>query len=552
MNVLKNAELKYEALTEGIRSFMASALGSFAYSKTNLFELILGTVRDIAQGILLHYEAAASENNIYTAVNEASLRHFAELSGHRPLRGTASAGIAELTLINAPDAPKGIMLARHAPVKCIETQGMFFLDIAGDYITCAAGGTASLPLCEGRIEEQTFVASGGPLFSVSLDSLSEIAEGRIGVYVGGEAWEERPSLYDMGYGEKCFFVRAGFADSQCDIYFGNGRCGAIPKDGASIRCIYAVTAGSAGIPPENAAFAIAGGSFTLGGESYIPDTAIANIAAKSGFMLAGDGDGMDTLRAAVGRSSRAMILATPRNFEAYLSRYSAISSVRAYTAPEDERQIRITALPVVKADTWAAYAALADADFAMPPAHKKALQDAIKNGGRHAMISGLSFDDPIPKPYAAFVHIDAEPADKAGAKAAAEGALHKAAMLMLSPSGGRTFAKSLMIKMLHEAVGLPLSLHIVSKDEEDAKIAGAYSYYEETNENGILRLILRERAYMEGVRIGLSEGGDIIVRSIRELPVFRGGFDIKSDTGAVRIHNALTIYYKKNGNWAVL
>ena len=139
----------------------------------------------------------------------------------------------------------------------------------------------------------------------------------------------------MKLGVNGFIVKTGITGGL-DIYFGNGSFGSVPGEGSSILIEYNVHGGSSGnlTGSKDLSFKFETEGFDSLGNFYD-----LNKTLEAGFTAApkmgADPESIELTKLIAPLQSHSFVLATPNNYEHFLSKYGMFSYLDAYNTTED-------------------------------------------------------------------------------------------------------------------------------------------------------------------------------------------------------------------------
>lgn len=563
---LKNASLKSDDISASIDDYLTSVFKSnnLKWLRTRLlaFSQTISVVKELSTLIFYYINSSLLESNVFTAQKEISVRNLAEISGHNVTRAISARGSVQIDLLPQFAAEFGSQVRIKRYGKITTNQGhQYLINLPTDEAVYSTNTKWILPVVEGRLEEQTFIANGAELFTIHLDDLNIIENYEVNIFVNNQKWERAAGLYDMGIDQKAFIIKSGYTN-QVDIYFGTGTNGMIPKSGDSIRIEYLVTSGTAGNISdfENIQFSLVEGVYDLQGEQ-IDVADLVTISKVNGFDLGNAGEDIDTTRLNVGFSSRTLVLSSSENFEAYLSRLP-VSRVNVWSVFENTSVKNLLILPRVreKVRNYQDYLTLNDSDFILSETMKTSISEMIENSRRTYVTNELVFKDPIIRKYAILVYIesDAPVIDKATLYKSVTNSITQHFMdRIFSKNYATTVAKAELVNDIKKLVPayLRINIFIVSEENENARINGFYINKEYINADGVKRIVETRINITpdQNPLLGLSDYGDISVSDIQEVPILGKNIQMLSNDGTVKtMENPISVYLKEDNVWNIL
>jgi hypothetical protein len=110
--------------------------------------------------------------------------------------------------------------------------------------------TKHINIVEGRFESQSFVSTGGQLYTQNVTFNGDIDIDYLEVKVNDEVWERVDNLYDMDADGKQFVCRTSIKKGV-DLVFGNNQYGRQLKQYDKIQVTYLVHSGEVGNINQN-------------------------------------------------------------------------------------------------------------------------------------------------------------------------------------------------------------------------------------------------------------------------------------------------------------
>ena len=329
------------------------------FTEASPFAQIISVLSEISEMILFYIEDATVEQNIYTAQQPESIYGLSRLAGHDATRGFASTGEIEFRWKPGADLSKiaggGLNIDSRAKLK-FDLNGLTYTLLTDkDRFRLEKSNNKSIKtaIIQGEFESQTFTSSGEPLQSFNARTTGLTDHSKVTVSVNGETWTKHESLYDLHRNEKGYLIKTGISGGL-DIYFGNEAFGMIPPSGSAIEVEYVKHVGITGNLDDSADLTV---KWDAEGEDATGETHDLNefldVTVTSSPKMGSDRESTDFTKIMTPLASKSFVLATPDNYEYFLSRYSLFSYIDAYNTTEDQyldddNVIYIFAVPDVK------------------------------------------------------------------------------------------------------------------------------------------------------------------------------------------------------------
>ena len=342
LKFLSTARIKSSEMLTDIRTYISRLYGRTGelFTTASPFAQILEVLTELTNLVFFYIEDATVEQNILTAQNPESIYGLSRLAGHDPFRGSSAVGeirvrlstsafgeiagdalnIPANTIITASNNGLDYVLKTNADQFRIEKSN-------ADYIY--------IPVTQGAVESQTVTGTGENLQSFNIIVKRTTDHGAVKVAVNGVPWTKYDSLYDMKADTKGYLVKTGITGGL-DIYFGNGSFGIIPVAGASISIEYVITDGSAGnlAGTKDLNFKFKTDGFdSLGNPHNLNDMLEASFSIAPS--MGAEPESVELTKLIAPLQSQSFVLATPRNYEAFLAKYGMFSYLDAYNTTDD-------------------------------------------------------------------------------------------------------------------------------------------------------------------------------------------------------------------------
>lgn len=535
---VKVSELKNQSLQYLVNKYRQTGE---VFSPSSAYGQILQVLSEYVDLILLYIEDSITELNIFKASKADSIYGMARLSGHNPTRAISAQGMLGLKLKPgaSSDIESNFFFINNFTAIKNKTNGQdYLIMLDSERIRWDKNSSQKLSLkaIQGKLESQNRVSTGDELqsFNVFIRGNGEIENEHVFVYVNGEKYDIVESLYDMNKGDKAVIVKTSIT-AGIDVYFGNEDYGTIPPSGANIKIEYIISAGAIGIISSKATTIewefLEDATGILGEEIDLNEVMFVSVEEK--FLLGSDGEDLDLTRLIAGSNSRSLVLAHPRNYIHFLSRYDSFSFIDAYTTFDDEyldddNIIYLFLIPNIKKklDASSEYFSTNIDNFYIDVDEKSALKKVLQKSGRQIVTTEVKIQDPIVKRYLLNIYLRIfDTADESVLKADIVARLGE---YFINVKRRDKIPKSDIIEILEGISGIDsVNVKFVSQENEEA-IANGY-YWKKSFKVNRLTSIKEEIvekipvAKGEDPSLGLDEFNDIIIGE-NEFPIIRGGW----------------------------
>ena len=550
---LEPSKITYTALVNGAQDFLVKTYNRARtiFTPASPFGQILSVVQNLTQLIFFYIEDALVELNIYTAFKEKSIYGLARLAGHNPTRAISARGTLALNIKPGSANEVGtpfVYVYNNTKIINVNTGLEYLMKVDNSTerikIDLTTNEIYNFRAIQGEVEEQSVVSTGKNLQSYNFGSKTQVENDTVEVFVNGDQFGLVDSLYDITKGERSVIVKTGI-NGGIDIYFGNDDFGYVPALGEQIQVRYIKTMGVRG--NLYASSDILQWKFDDKGLSNIGEEVdlndVFNVGIAKPFILGSPQEDIDLTRLIAPRTSRALVLANPDNYVAFLSRFD-YSYVDAYTTYDDEyidddNVVYLFLVPNVQSrlSKDSDYFTTDESNFYLDSDEKTALYTYIQRSGRQVVSTELSIVDPIITRYA--VNIILRIFDGVDQATLSADIIALLSQYFLSVQRRDKIPKSDLIALIESVSGVDsVNLQFVSEINEAAMRDGFY--YKTTYKIDSIRsikeairtkIILETNAAGEVIQdpnLGLDKFGDIVI-GLNELPIIRGGWNDRLD-----------------------
>ena len=329
------------------------------FTEASPFAQIVNVMSEIGELIMFYIEDALVEQNIYTAQQPESIYGLSRLTGHDATRGFAATGEIQFRWKAGADLGKiagtGLNIDGKAKLKC-EQNGLVYTLLTPNTkyrIEKSNKYQVTTAIIQGEFETQSFTGTGETMQALNVKTSKITDHSKVSVSVNGEKWTKHDSMYDLLNEEKGYILKTGISGGL-DVYFGTGNFGAMPALGSEIQVEYVKHAGSLGNMDDGQDIMFkwdAEGVDSNGDEFDLNE--YLDITVTSSPKMGADRENPEFTKLMAPLTSKSFVLATPDNYEYFLSRYGMFSYIDAYNTTsdqylDDDNVIYIFAVPDVK------------------------------------------------------------------------------------------------------------------------------------------------------------------------------------------------------------
>lgn len=341
LNFLSTAKIKATELMSDIKTYVGRVYGRTGelFTTSSPFGQIIQVVTEVGELIFYYIEHSTVEQNIITAQQPESIYGLSRLAGHDPYRGASAVGEIAIRLNNSSlseIAGDALNIPANAIIKSQSNGLQYTLRTNADQFRIDKSNSdyIYIPIIQGTVESQTLTGTGEALQSFNIIT-KQTDHDNVTVSVNGEKWQKFDSLYDMKPSTKGYLVKTGITGGL-DIYFGNGNFGMIPLTGSSIKVDYVVNKGVAGNinNSKDLTFLFQTEGFDSLGNSHNLNN-VLELKCTAAPTMGRNPEDINLTKLIAPMASKSFVLATPDNYEYFLSRYGMFSYLDAYNTTED-------------------------------------------------------------------------------------------------------------------------------------------------------------------------------------------------------------------------
>lgn len=408
---LSRSRIKANEMIDDIRSYVTRVYGQAGtmFTSASPFSQILDVLSEISKLIFFYVEDATVEQNILTAQNPESIYGLSRLAGHDSFRGAAASGEIKLRLsvMNLDDiAGDALNIPADAKIRSNDNGLVYTLKTSNDQFRLEKSNSNYIyvPVIQGEYESQTLTSTGESFQSYNVITKHMTDHDEIRVMVNSSLWTKYDSLYDMKKDTQGYIVKTGITGGL-DIYFGNGSFGEIPVEGASITVEYLKIDGAMGNLNGRKDLTF---KFETEGTDSLGNSHDLNELLEFSFTTApkmgANQENIELTKLIAPLQSHSFVLATPDNYEHFLSRYGLFSYLDAYNTTDDgylddDNVIYLFMLPntVKKLQNNKDYFSLDPSEFFFTEIEKEGIMGLLEKSGRQMVTTEVKIVDPKPQ-----------------------------------------------------------------------------------------------------------------------------------------------------------
>ena len=405
---LSTARIRANEMITDTQSYISRIYGRAGelFTAASPFSQILSVLSSLTEMIFYYIEDSTVEQNILTAQNPESIYGLSRLAGHDSFRGASAIGEIQVRLNTSAGNDIGgdaLNIPANTIIKAEKNRLEYILRTNNDQFRIEKSNPnyITIPVIQGKIETQIVTGTGESLQSFNIITKGNTDHHSVRVSVNSELWTKYDSLYDMKFGTKGYLVKTGITGGL-DIYFGNGSFGMIPVEGASIEVEYLITDGANGNLTGSKDLRF---KFITEGFDSLGDTFDLNNMLEANFTAApkmgANPESTELTKLIAPLQSHSFVLATPENYEAFLSKYGMFSYLDAYNTTDDgylddDNVIYLFMLPDTKKKLSKNndYFNLSVDEFFFSEDEKNGILSALENSGQQMVTTEVKIVEP--------------------------------------------------------------------------------------------------------------------------------------------------------------
>lgn len=543
MNVLNLLQMRFTDFQNQVRVYLSKTLKDYNenYGNSTILGQLINVLGSTVQNVLLYIEDGLTEQNKYTAQRKKSIYSLAQLSGYNPSMGKAASCMVKMTIRPNNYNSYSITIHNKTKVVCSANGMKYNIILPQEAATFSVSDDVSnkfIQIVEGNFETQSFISSGGQLYTQNVLFNSDIDIDFLEVKINNEIWERKESLYDMDPDAKQYVVKTSL-NKGIDILFGNNQYGRALNTGDKIDVTYLLHNGELGNieTDEDVYFLFQEPIKDSSGES-IDGNAVFVIKLTDASSISGGtySETASKVKEMIGYNSRALVLADPKNYKVLLNRFSFVGYNRTWS---DEGSLIVNSIILKNykqmLERGSDYFNLQKSDLFLTEAQKTSLKNYIANSGQQLAGVTYKINDPEVCKYAAYVYLKMKDVqyDKQSVEQSVKDAVGN---FFMNIQNDMFIPKSDLVAVIKKASDAidGVDLYFLGEKNEKAiidkhYINKTYSYNPSKGNYDIKE----EMVYVEdrvNPGIGFDEYGNIYLDNNDQFPVLMGGWQFRSSS----------------------
>lgn len=559
MKLFSLIKLKYDEFESAIRGYLSDALGrvGVSFSNSSVFGQIINVVSASVQNILSYIEDGITEQNKLTAQRRRSIYNLAAISGYNPSMGTATTGVLCISFKPNNLNSLNVILPNKTKLTCLQNGLTYNIILPQEAIILSPARDNSskyITIVEGRFETQQFTVGGGQLYTQNVRFSGDADIDYLEVYVNGELWERRESLYDLDP-EGLQYVAKTSLKTGFDLIFGDSQNGKALRDGDTIKVSYLLHSGEYGNlnPNEEIKFEFATDLKDISGASINGNNVFAlNLFNRDNINCGTFSESISRVREMIGYNSRSLVLADPKNYKQFFNRFSFVGYNRTWS----ERGSLIINSLIIKnykanLEEGKDYFNLHEDDFKLSKMQKDSIINSINKSGQQLAGTVINIFDPEIVKYAAYIYLKLKDTEY-DADYIREKVRNLVGEFFMNIQSDIFIPKSDIVKLIKDNIDVVdgVDVYFISQLNEEAIMNKSYinKVYKYDLVDGTYK-IHNEKIYVnpeENPNVGLDAHGNILLDNTDQFPALLGGWSFVSqpDQSTTHIDDPLFIIFE--------
>ena len=413
MKLFNLIQMQYNDFTTAVKSYLSKTLSNYEiqYGNNTIFGQMINVLGSAVQNIMLYIEDAITEQNKYTAQRKKSIYGLAAQSGYNPSLGKAANCVTKIIFKPNSYQELNVILPNRTKLYCSQNGLVYNVVLPQEAIILNIenkNSTKHINIVEGRFESQSFVSTGGQLYTQNVTFNGDIDIDYLEVKVNDEVWERVDSLYDMDADGKQFVCRTSIKKG-IDLIFGNNQYGRQLKQYDKIQVTYLVHSGEIGNINQNeqVEFIFKDNLKDISGNE-VDGNQMFNVRLSEidGINSGTYSESIKQVREMIGYNSRSFVLADPKNYKNIINKFSFCGYNRTW-CEEGSLVINSIILKNYKLllDSGLDYFSLKETDFFLNESQKQSIISFIEKSGQQLAGTVFKIFEPELCKYAMYVYV---------------------------------------------------------------------------------------------------------------------------------------------------
>lgn len=562
MKIIDLLQTRYTDYENQVKLYLSKTLKDYNenYGNNTVMGQLVNVLGSTVQNILLYIEDSLTEQNKYTAQRKKSIYSLAQTGGYNPSLGKSASCIVRLTVQPNNYSLYSVVIPDKTKVVCSYNGLKYNIILPQEAITIAIGSDTSnkyMQVVEGTFETQTFIASGGQLYTQTVLFNGDIDIDYLEVKVNDETWTRADSLYDMDPDGKQYVAKTSLSKG-IDLLFGNNQFGRALNVNDKIVVTYLLHDGEIGNieTTDDVYFSFedeildASGESINANEMFVVKLEDANTVSGGTYS-----ETTAQVKEMIGYNSRSLVLADPKNYKMILNRFSFVGYNRTWS---EEGSLIVNSIILRNyqqlLENGSDYFNLSKSDLFLTHQQKNSIKNCIANSGMQLAGVTYKISDPEICRYACYVYLKMK--DQQYDKTSVEQTIRNAVGEFFMNLNSDIFVpKSDVITAIKDACPQVdgVDLYFIGEKNEQAITDKRYVNRTYTfNPSKGMYDVKEETVYVEdgtNPGLGFDEYGNIYLANNDQFPVLMGGWKFLSsargmDPQYTQVTDPLTIVFR--------
>lgn len=562
MKIIDLLQTRYTDYENQVKLYLSKTLKDYNenYGNNTVMGQLVNVLGSTVQNILLYIEDSLTEQNKYTAQRKKSIYSLAQIGGYNPSLGKSASCIVRLTVQPNNYSLYSVVIPDKTKVVCSYNGLKYNIILPQEAITIAIGSDTSnkyMQVVEGTFETQTFIASGGQLYTQTVLFNGDIDIDYLEVKVNDETWTRADSLYDMDPDGKQYVAKTSLSKG-IDLLFGNNQFGRALNVNDKIVVTYLLHDGEIGNieTTDDVYFSFedeildASGESINANEMFVVKLEDANTVSGGTYS-----ETTAQVKEMIGYNSRSLVLADPKNYKMILNRFSFVGYNRTWS---EEGSLIVNSIILRNyqqlLENGSDYFNLSKSDLFLTPQQKNSIKNCIANSGMQLAGVTYKISDPEICRYACYVYLKMK--DQQYDKISIEQTIRNAVGEFFMNLNSDIFVpKSDVITAIKDACPQVdgVDLYFIGEKNEQAITDKRYVNRTYTfNPSKGMYDVKEETVFVEdgtNPGLGFDEYGNIYLANNDQFPVLMGGWKFLSsargmDPQYTQVTDPLTIVFR--------
>lgn len=545
MKLFSLLDIQYNRFVQSVKDGLSKVLPEIgsSYGNSTVFGQIINVVASAVQNVVMYIEDAFTEQNVHTAQRKKSIYGLAALSGYQPSLGKAAGVQLKMVYIPSNTSKFNVILNNHETLTCTQNGMQYNVILPQNMVVLSLeknNNSKYIYAVQGRFETQTFISSGGKLWTQNFVYGGNMDPDYMEVRINNELWECRDSLYDMDPDGKQYTYKVNYINGV-DLVFGNEVHGRPLENGDVITVTYLIHDGELGNLDVNQEtyFVFNNNLNDISGETVDGNTIFnVSFASYDAVISGSNSESKEQVRQNIGLNSRSLVLASPENYKNFINKFSFCGYNRTWS---EKGSLVVNSIIMknykLQLSDGKDYFNLKESDFRLTDTQKSSIINALDKSGNQ--LAGVVYNiiDPELCKYALYMYIKPKYDKDYDRNYMSNQIRQLIGEFFANVNSDIYIPKSDIINLIKTNVeGIDgINVYFLSEKNETALQTKRYtvknSIYNPSTQT--YDVITEEYDILEGENpnLGLDNHGNIYIESDEQFPVLMGGWDYLNSKG---------------------